>query len=381
MNNELNNIEKSILKESIQRLLDSGRPFALFRYPQSECTELILQDHDDVTILKKSDKNIYGFVFAPFHLTDDCPAILIRPDIHAIGWEQIAMVSCRLSQSTETTVDFHHRKCETSNVNESSSYDAYFEDATERIRKGELKKIVLSYCQEEQGRYHLYGKEAEIFLSALTAYPNSMVSLIRTSRSGCWIGSTPETLLQRKDDRWSTMALAGTRTQEEGDWDSKNLAEQDIVTQYVKDVLQQLGADVVMGENSTMHTGNLMHIRTDINFQFATKKDTLDVLKALHPTPAVCGMPQQNAFQAILSHEGESRYYFSGYLGVIKGNEEAHIFVNLRCAHICKEATHYHAGGGITAQSQLQNEKNEIQNKLNTLKKLVSSTIQPDRPC
>ena len=355
-------------RDTINRLLRSGRPFALFRYPQAQEVELILQTEGEPHVVAPHEEQLDGFIFAPFHETTECPTLLIRPDVHAKGWNDIALASEKISElpvPLETP-----GRGESRDISDERLYERNFLRVMSEINQGHVEKIVLAHCQEETGEHHLWGREADVFLNALASQPNTMVSLVHTRQSGRWTGSTPELLLWHEDEEWSTMALAGTRIPEDGEWDRKNQLEQEVVTRYIRSTLQRLGAETEEGRSTTMHAAALMHIRTDIHFHFTTPPHPLRVARTLHPTPAVCGFPKDAALQHILRQEGESRRYFAGFLGTLSGNGQAHLFVNLRCAQTAPHATCYHAGGGITSLSQLSQEQQEIERKMNVLKRL-----------
>lgn len=356
-------------QQGIQQLLDSGCSFALFRRPEQKDVELIVQTEGETYEVGTDDTQLDGFIFAPFHTTKYRPTLLIRADRKAKGWDEILQSVEGLPHYRTRLNQLDHFRAENAEVESSCLYEERYHDVLNQIAEERFEKIVLTYCQESITD-HLLGKEAMVFLRALDAYPNAMISLVYTPQSGRWIGCTPELLLEREQEAWHTMSLAGTCTEEDGEWNTKNVHEQDVVTRYVSQTLHELGAEEHHDTFSTMQIGHLRHIRTNFDFHFEGATDTLSVIRALHPTPAVCGLPKEASYQYIRYCERGCRNYFSGYLGPIKGNEEAHIYVNLRCAQICKEHTYYHAGGGITCLSRLYEERQEIQRKLRILKDL-----------
>ena len=97
------------------------------------------------------------------------------------------------------------------------------------------------------------------------------------------------------------------------------------------------------------------------------------MLDLLHPTSAVCGMPQLPAKKFIEEHEGFDRQFFSGYLGPLNMEEETHLFVNLRCLRLNQGSATLFAGAGVTADSHPHKEWIETQLKFDTL----LSVIQP----
>ncbi|MEZ4779855.1 MAG: chorismate-binding protein, partial [Flavobacteriaceae bacterium] len=85
----------------------------------------------------------------------------------------------------------------------------------------------------------------------------------------------------------------------------------------------------------------------------------------LHPTSAICGMPSALSKKFILENENYNREFYTGYLGPILGpNEASFLFVNLRCMKLEKNKAHIFVGGGITKESNVNDEWTETQNKM-----------------
>lgn len=359
-------------QKTIQHLLDSGCSFALYRLPGSKYVELVLQDAKIAQPARFEEIHTEGFIFAPFIETNKRPTILIRPDRTANGWEDIERIAQTLHPAKQQKLPKlvnKHAHIET--ATKSVDYKTAFERLHKKIIDGHFKKLVLSYCQANKEE-HLLGHEAAVFLKAITAYPNAMVYLVNAPHCGRWMGCTPELLLQKTGNLYHTVALAGTTDNKTAEWDAKNIYEQDVVSEYITKTLQTIGASSIKRSNcDTMQIGKLSHIRTQFNFTFKNEKEILEIVRALHPTPAVCGLPKNEARSFLLRNEHTDRNYFSGYLGRINRNGDANLFVNLRCAQITNDTTFYHAGGGLTAASKLNDEAKEIELKMETLKSLL----------
>jgi isochorismate synthase len=83
------------------------------------------------------------------------------------------------------------------------------------------------------------------------------------------------------------------------------------------------------------------------------------LIDALHPTPAVCGLPKESAKEFILENEGYDRSFYTGFLGELSVENRSNLFVNLRCMQV-KDATYYiYIGGGITSASVPEKEWEE----------------------
>lgn len=134
-------------------------------------------------------------------------------------------------------------------------------------------------------------------------YPRLFVALVYTSQSGMWLMATPEILLKGEGDEYQTMSLAGTQKAEpsrtiadypvEGvEWSEKNREEQQYVTDYIEDCIKGFAGDYRLKGPYTTMAANLYHLRTDISFRLLDKGRLGDVINALYPTPAVCGIPR-----------------------------------------------------------------------------------------
>ena len=103
-------------------------------------------------------------------------------------------------------------------------------------------------------------------------------------------------------------------------------------------------------------------------------KDTAhlgDILQELHPTPAVCGLPKEEAYHFILNNEGYNRAYYTGIIGWLDPQGETTLYVNLRCMNITDKTATFYAGGGILPSSTVETEWEETQQKMNTMRNIL----------
>ncbi len=187
--------------------------------------------------------------------------------------------------------------------------------------------------------------------------------------TGLWVASTPELLLDvdLQRHRFRTMSLAGTRLAgTEGPWDSKNIAEQQMVTDTIVESLSQLGLSPEVSPVVTLRSGGVEHRCTMI------AGDTCgiapdSIASVLSPTPALGGYPRTDALADISSLEVAPRECYGGYVA-ISDSLRWRAYVMLRCARI-DLAGHYRlfAGGGITAESNAENEWCETEAKSRTI--------------
>jgi isochorismate synthase len=218
----------------------------------------------------------------------------------------------------------------------------------------------------------------KIFECAIEKYPNTFIYLLNTLQTGVWFGCSPEVLLSGKNDEWRTVALAGTRKTKSGksDWNCKNIEEQRIVIDFIKEQLKNLQIKFNEGESYTVQAGNIEHCRVDFTFTLDSQEKAGILLKALHPTPAVSGYPKDEAIKFILENENYERLYYSGFAGAVNISDSTDLFVNIRCMQVLNNKLRLYAGGGLTESSELNNEWLETEYKLQTLLSLFEIEMQ-----
>lgn len=244
--------------------------------------------------------------------------------------------------------------------------------AIQTLQTGALKKVVLSRKQSFQTALSSTG----LFSNILDAYPTANCYFFYHPHVGSWQGATPETLVAMNADALETMSLAGTALWQENVvhcWGPKELEEQQFVTEHIVEALKTAGIEgLVVSPVESVRAGTLLHLRTLISARTPFENHAT-IAQALHPTPAICGIPTQQALEFISAHENYDRSFYTGYLGIVKSLEKrAFYFVNLRCMELKeKEATVY-VGGGITAKSNAQAELKETVNKSQTMSSLLN---------
>ena len=307
-----------------------------------------------------------GFVVAPFSSSDTEPLILIRPDKMTTadvppvegepgGW------SCL---DTDEAVRDRQRM----------DYSIDFSNYHSRLECGDFQKIVLARSTELPRKGDVDLKK--LFFKACHEYPRVFVALVSTPVCGTWLVATPEILLEGDGNQWHTMALAGTMTLGNLQWTEKNVCEQAYVTSYITECIERFTSDFTVEGPYSVRAGQLVHLRTD--FRFTThKKDLLGhLVTALHPTPAVCGIPKRETHDFIVANEHYPRSYYSGFMGPLGINGSTHLFVSLRCMKITPHAFRLYAGGGILTESVEQQEWDETEEKMKTMKKLICKELK-----
>ena len=352
--------------------------FACFKLPDSSSySELSYPGPALVPDCLEDAFSQQGFLIAPFHMTEDTPLLFIPAEY--------VRESPLPSANDVSTSDSGFPSCRQL-FNVPDSYAVCFERVHSAVASGTFRKLVLSRSRTVEIDFD--GDCKSLFLKLCARYPGMMVCLFHTPQSGTWIEATPEPLLlavhrDGADHDSGTMtdchtvALAGTMEARCGaseQWSEKNRAEQNVVERFIADSVSPYASELKLCGPYTVKAGHLLHLRTDIDFK-ADRRDIGKIVAALHPTPAVCGLPRKEAMDFILETEGDSRRYYSGFAGPVGINGATRLYVSLRCAEISDDrkcATLY-AGGGIMPESVCEAEFEETELKMRTLGCTVAS--------
>ncbi len=237
-------------------------------------------------------------------------------------------------------------------------------------RKGELDKVISSRISS-----YLTDRQVdvfELFLELEKKYPKAFVYLLNIPQEGMWMGATPEILLNNNGNELVTMALAGSRkiTSPQSSWGRKEQEEHCFVIEDIETKLNSLNVEYSKNETQTIEAGEVAHLQTKINIPLNAEVLPKRIADTLHPTSAVCGMPQQEAQQFILANEQHKRGLYTGYLGMLE-KDKISLFVNLRCMQIYAGRFDLYIGGGITKDSDALEEWKETELKSKTLLSVI----------
>ena len=357
----------------IQRQLDEQLPFVVYRKPDSDIVHSFFQP--DNTLYKVQDYSETGFVFAPFDLGSE--TILIP--FSAENYHSLNISEHTFSRISTIDNDrfINEENSEDTRSKEREKHLGLVKNGIKEILSGRFQKVVLSRL--EKLVFAKPHNPVEIFQKLVDSYPTAFVYLWYHPKLGIWLGATPETLLHISKNQLHTMALAGTLPHYEGkpvNWGEKEIEEQEIVTQYIVQQLSVVSEDIISSKTYTHRAGELLHLRTDIKASIENINSKMrHIIKLLHPTPAVCGLPKEDAALFIQKKEGYNRKFYTGFLGELNMSSnqktESDLFVNLRCMEIKDNQAFIYVGGGITKDSDPEQEWEETVRKTLTMKKVL----------
>lgn len=356
----------------------SQLPFVIYRKPHENILNALLQPNNQIHVV--SDYSEKGFVFAPFDASKT--SVLMPFD----GSEFLSLES------------------EAFPIAENSVHTNFIDEEAKRrhiqmviegiaaIKKNTFKKVVLSRKE------HINTKAVhpiEIFKKLLGNYTSSFNYCWYHPKVGLWLGATPETLIKIEGKEFSIMALAGTQVYKghlDVVWQEKEIQEQQHVTDFIVQSLKPSVDSLVISDTETVKAGSLVHLKTMVSARLKADASLQEVIKIIHPTPAVCGVPKGKAKQFILDNEDYDRAYYTGFLGELnfesttaqrsgKRNIEnrayaftkksTKLYVNLRCMQLKDNKAILYVGGGITFDSDPESEWEETVSKSLIIKNIL----------
>lgn len=244
----------------------------------------------------------------------------------------------------------------------------HINEATERMRQGVLKKVVLSRVAEVRFDQPVNVLGALDYLA--DAYPETYRFLFEPRPFHAFYGATPELLVGVEEDRVETMALAGSiRRGETAEADAvyaqalldsaKDRYEHQLVVDEIRRRLEPLTMGLTVGETGVMRLSNIQHIHTPISARLREQSGVLPLVDALHPTPALGGEPREVAMALISEMEPVPRGWYAAPIGWIDQHLNGQFGVGIRSAVAQGRRVWMYAGAGIVAASEPEKEWDE----------------------
>ena len=357
--------------------LQQNIPFASYRLPLNREIITVVQHHSMPERLESLNDlhEKTGFVVSPFTESPTSGTFFLQPDCVFFS-NDIADIYIDKLAANNRFIKLEKTK-NTIKTTPSEEFIGNVNNAVSAMKANEFQKVVLSKVRVEQLPDGF--QPEEYFLKLCQKYPHAFVYIMQLPEVGCWIGATPEPLLTIENGSVKTVSLAGTQVATELEtedyrWSSKEIEEQGIVTNFVELTLRSLQiSNIIKTGPENYRAANLIHLKTAFEFPQTDIENRLsDLLKALHPTPSVGGLPKNEARDFILANEQHDRGYYTGFFGPVNINEKSDVFVNLRCLQLFDNNFVLYSGAGITSSSVAEKEWEETDNKMLTLMNVIA---------
>ncbi|GAA3003894.1 isochorismate synthase DhbC [Streptomyces lactacystinicus] len=257
------------------------------------------------------------------------------------------------------------------------AYGAGVAAAVERLRGGELSKVVLARTLELSAAEPL---DLPAILQRLARRdPGGYTFAVPSGGGRTLIGASPELLLSRRGTAVLANPLAGSvpRSEDLGEdvrraaallESPKDLHEHAVVVDAISEALAPYCRTLEVPERPTLvRTAAMWHLATTIRGELADPAvSALELACALHPTPAVCGTPTDVARRVIGEVEPFDRGLYTGMVGWEDATGDGEWVVTIRCAEAQERTLRVYAGAGVVEQSRPEAELAETSAKFRT---------------
>ena len=246
--------------------------------------------------------------------------------------------------------------------------------AAASISSGSFDKVVLARSVEA-----LAAIDPSRVLDALrTTYPGCVTFAV-TSGSAVFLGATPELLVELSGRDVRSVALAGSIGRGTDSASDRDLEERLLADPKEREEHQHVVAGIWSSLNgltseldpvpppNVRKLATVQHLETPITGRLGDSGSLFELVGALHPTPAVGGMPESGALDWIAAHEGLDRGWYAAPLGFVDHNGDGEFHVALRCALVRDQVATCFVGAGIVAGSDPERELAETTTKLRAI--------------
>ncbi len=254
---------------------------------------------------------------------------------------------------------------------EPDGFAEVFAEINEMISRGVMEKSVPVATERgsfRQGR----GRDLLVNMVALDA-PFHTYGWRREGLGFC--GATPEVLFRLSGRKLSTMALAGTAKADEREVfavDGKEIREHEFVAQTLVAKLSDIGT-VTRSQRAIMDLGQIVHFHTPIEVELFADRTVDDLIRRLHPTPALGPLPRTEDTLALLAEWRERLGCppcFGAPFGLFKDGEFTSV-VAIRGIHWDRLNVSIPSGCGVIEASRLVNEWRELRLKREAVKQTL----------
>jgi menaquinone-specific isochorismate synthase len=262
-------------------------------------------------------------------------------------------------------------------VGDRSAWEASVERALGAIDSGRVAKVVLARTLDVRPSVDI--DPISVLGHLWAANRGTHVFFFEPRPGRVVLGAAPETIATLQNGVFHATAVAGSirpgasKDEQAGLADSllasgKDRAEHSIAVDDMLERLDQVAEGVrAEPEPHVLVLPAIQHLESEISARAHSGTTVLEVLAALHPTPAVCGFPRDQAQELLAQEEGFERGWYAGPVGWFDLEGNGVFAPALRSAVLSDGSWRLFAGAGIVEGSSPDAEWTETAIKLETV--------------
>ncbi|WPO84542.1 anthranilate synthase component I family protein [Chryseobacterium sp. JJR-5R] len=317
---------------------------------------------------------LYQYVIAINHYNDEM--YLIENQIEGVKSERYLLESLMRNQNA-VIYPFEKDGTETSNLTD-EEYIGLVQTAQKHCMRGDVFQLVLSRRFQQK----FSGDEFNVYRALRNINPSPYLFFFDYGNYKLF-GSSPESQLIIKDNKAVIHPIAGTfkRT---GDFDTdlqsieslkndpKENAEHTMLVDLARNDLGKMGRNVTVTKLKEIQLfSHVIHMVSEVTADLPENTKPFEMVAATFPQGTLSGAPKHRALQLINQYEKDSRGYYGGCIGMIGLNGSCNQAIMIRTFLSKNNTLYYQAGAGLVAKSDPESELQEVNNKLNALKRAV----------
>lgn len=317
---------------------------------------------------------LYQYVIAINHYNDEM--YIIENQIAGVKSEVYLLESIMKNQNS-VVYPFEKMGHETSNITD-EEYIELVKTAQKHCMRGDVFQLVLSRRFQQK----FQGDEFNVYRALRNINPSPYLFFFDYGNYKLF-GSSPESQLIIKNNKAIIHPIAGTfkrtghfetdlQSIEELKADAKENAEHTMLVDLARNDLGKLGKNVTVTKLKEIQLfSHVIHMVSEVTADLPENINPFEMVATTFPQGTLSGAPKHKALQLINKYEKDSRGYYGGCIGMIGLNGECNQAIMIRTFLSKNNTLYYQAGAGLVAKSNPESELQEVNNKLNALKKAV----------
>lgn len=317
---------------------------------------------------------LYQYVIAINHQNDGM--FLIENKIEGLKSE-IAVIENLIQQKNAPIFPFEKNGGEESNLTD-EEYRNAVETAKKHCFRGNVFQLVLSRRFQQK----FVGDEFNVYRALRNINPSPYLFFFDYGDYRL-MGSSPESQLIIKDNRAVIHPIAGTfkrtgnieddlKSAEELKKDAKENAEHTMLVDLARNDLSILGKNTQVSKlKEIQFFSHVIHMVSEVTTEVSADQNPFEMIATTFPQGTLSGAPKYRAMQLINEYEKTSRSFYGGCIGFVGFDGSCNQAIMIRTFLSKNNTLFYQAGAGIVAKSQPELELQEVNNKLDALKKAI----------
>lgn len=345
-----------------------------------------VQYFEDITLTKIGTSEIvipdmqyyfYEYVIAINHFNDEL--YIFKHSVEGVKGIGLEIADVENLINYRNIPDFHFKAIgtETSNFTD-EEFLHVIQKGKDHCYRGDVFQIVLSRRFQQA----FEGDEFNVYRALRSINPSPYLFYFDYGNFKLF-GSSPEAQLIINGNQSIINPIAGTfrrsghdeedaKIAEKLKNDPKENAEHVMLVDLARNDLSRNGDNVYVDTyKETQFYSHVIHLVSKVVGEISTETDRFKIVADTFPAGTLSGAPKHMAMTLIDRYENLNRSYYAGCIGFMdfSGNFNQAIMIRTFCS--LNNTLYYQAGAGVVADSTIENELQEVHNKLAALKKAI----------